>query len=64
MVAIVCRLHSCIKLTKWKTATTNDNKMRQEDSNIEYRKKGKHSTKNPIPTQELKSKPNAFKMFT
>lgn len=56
---IVCLLYSSVKLTEWKTSTTHNNKMRQED--IEYRKKGgEHSTKNPIPTQEFKSKPNAF----
>lgn len=52
MAVIVRQLCSCIKLTKWKTSTTHNNEMRQEDSNIKYRKKGE----NTVPKTQYQPK--------
>lgn len=54
---IVCLLYSSIKLTEWKTSTTHNNKMRQEDT--EYRKKGgrtQYQKPNTNPRVQVKAK--------
>lgn len=51
-------LCSCVKSTTQKTSTTDNNKMRQEDINIKYRRKGENTEpKNPIPTKSSSQSP-------
>lgn len=57
---------AAFKLTKWKTSTTNNNKMRQEDSNIENtEQKGKTQYQKPQyqPKSSSQSQMHSQKCF-